>query len=292
MKASLSQEQRVSPSHQRQDQQIGALSRLLAFALGLSISTHPLSAQTAPQTPPDLPARQDQLRGLQDTLTQSSDQRRKLENEIELIRNDRARLASALLEATNRVQSTERRITDVEARLALSTGSEEAIRRSLDGRRGIISDVLAVLQRMGHKPPPAVLASPDDMVRALRAAMLMGAVLPELRAEVDVLANDLQDLARVRRAISAERDVLAREVITLESEKTRLAGLIDARQTVMVDVQRALDSEHARAADLARQALDLKELIARMEDEVTAAGSAAEAARKADDANNRLAALP
>ena len=292
MHACLSPEQKVNPSRQQQEKHTGTSRLLPALALAISLSPHPVWAQTPPRVSPDLPAKQDQLRGLQDTLTQSSDQRRKLENEIELIRNDRARLASALLEATSRVQSTEQRITDVEARLSLSTGSEEAIRRSLDGRRNIISEVLAVLQRMGHKPPPAVLASPEDMVRAIRAAMLMGAVLPELRAEVDVLANDLQDLAKVRRAISAERDVLARDVITLESEKTRLTGLIAARQSVMADVERALESEHVRAADLARQALDLKELIARMEEEISSAGSAAEAARKADETNNRLAALP
>ncbi len=284
----------MTPSQHRPETQQGGIRLLLrlacvmpALALLMSMFTSPGTAQPAP----DLPAKKDQLRGLQDTLTQSSDQRRKLETEIELIRNDRARLAAALLEATSRIQSTETRIADVEARLALSTGSEEAIKRSLDGRRGIISEVLAVLQRMGHKPPPAVLASPEDMVRAIRAAMMMGAVLPELRAEVAVLANDLQDLARVRRAISAERDVLAREVMTLEGEKTRLTSLIEARQSVMADVQRALESEHARAADLARQALDLKELITRMEDEIASAGSAADAARKADEANNRLAAL-
>ena len=292
----------MSPSQQRQEKRqsgfrfmplLGHMPALApALALLVSISTQASKAQTAPQSSPDLPARQDQLRGIQDTLTQSSEQRRKLETEIELIRNDRARLTAALLEATSRVQSTEARIADVEARLALSTGSEEAIKRSLDGRRGLISEVLAVLQRMGHRPPPAVLASPEDMVRAIRAAMLMGAVLPELRAEVEVLSNDLQDLARVRRAISAERDVLAREVMTLEGEKTRLTGLIEARQSIMADVERALETEHARAADLARQALDLKELIARMESEIASAGSAAEAARQADEANKRLAALP
>ena len=107
----------MTPSQHRRETQQGGIRLLLrlacvmpALALLMSMFTSPGTAQPAP----DLPAKKDQLRGLQDTLTQSSDQRRKLETEIELIRNDRARLAAALLEATSRIQSTETRIADVE----------------------------------------------------------------------------------------------------------------------------------------------------------------------------------
>ena len=40
---------------------------------------------------------------------------------------------------------------------------------------------LRALQRMGRRPPPAVLVRPEDMLEAVRASILLGAVLPELR---------------------------------------------------------------------------------------------------------------
>ncbi len=245
--------------------------------------------ETAPN--PDISTRQNELRGIEDFLKASDDQRRKLEAEIETIRNDRARLNKAMLDTTARVQSAEIRVAEAEKRLDATTGSEEAIRRSLDSRKGTIVEVLAILQRMGRKPPPAVLASPDDMLQAIRTSMLLGSVLPELRSEAEILAADLRDLVNVRRTAAAERDDLAKEVATLAGERQRIGALIDARQSSIGEIERALEAERSRARDLARQALDLKELITRMESEVASAGKAAEAARKADETNRRTAAL-
>ena len=70
----------------------------------------------------------------------------------------------------------------LEQRLQTLTASEAAIRRSLESRRGVIVEVFAALQRMGRRPPPAVLVRPEDMLEAVRASILLGAVLPELRA--------------------------------------------------------------------------------------------------------------
>ena len=55
----------------------------------------------------------------------------------------------------------------------------------------MIGEVLAALQRIGHHPPPALIASPEDALKAVRTAMVLGAVLPEMRHQVEALANDL-----------------------------------------------------------------------------------------------------
>ena len=265
------------------------LRRSFAVALAFWIAPGLRAQETAPVQPPNP---KDQLRGIEDVLKATDDQRRKLEAEIESIRNDRARLSRALIEAAARVQAAERRVADVERQLDDARGSEEAIRKSLQSRRGVIIEVLTILQRMGRKPPPAVLASPDDMLQAVRTAMLLGSVLPGLRAEVGALATDLQDLVNARRAVASERDALGKEVDTLNGERQRIAALVDARQSSMGEAERALAAERQKASDLARQSLDLKELINRMEREVGEAGKAAEAARQADEANRRVAALP
>ena len=75
----------------------------------------------------------------------------------------------------------------------------------------MIVEILAALQRMGRKPPPALLAAPEDMLAAIRTSMMLGSVLPEMRAETEALAADLSDLVALRRSIAAERDSLAGE---------------------------------------------------------------------------------
>ena len=64
----------------------------------------------------------------------------------------------------------------------------------------------------------------------------------------------------------------------------RLAALIDARQQSLASAQDALGSQHERAAELARRATSLKDLIARLDSENAARKAAADAAHAADAA--------
>jgi septal ring factor EnvC (AmiA/AmiB activator) len=167
------------------------------------------------------------------------------------------------------------------------TASEAAIRRSLESRRGVIVEVFAALQRMGRRPPPAVLVRPEDMLEAVRASILLGAVLPELRAETETLSTDLAELVRLKDAIAADRTTLGQELAALRTEQERLSVLVNARQGSLAEVERGAGAERERAAELARQAGTLKDLIDRMESEIAGAQKAAEEARKAAEAQAR-----
>ncbi|MBV8568037.1 MAG: peptidoglycan DD-metalloendopeptidase family protein [Methylobacteriaceae bacterium] len=278
-----------APSNQAKTY-VGARLCLAVGLLTLPIAARPENSKP-PQDPPAAPASgpQVELRGVEDTMQASQEQRRKLEAEIETMRADRARLNAALIETTGNVQATETKIVEVEKRLDTLTGSEDAIRRSLESRRDVIAEVLAALQRMGRKPPPAVLVRPNDMLEAVRTSMLLGAVVPELRAETEALATDLGELVRLRQAIIADRTMLQANLGTLAAERQRLAALVEARQGSLASAEKALDVERQRAADLARQAASLKELIARMESESSPAARAAEEARKAEAAQRHAA---
>lgn len=265
------------------------LAAVLCCLAGLS----GFSARAENQPPPDpktadLEARRQAYQGVQDILTQSEEQRKKIEAEIASYQNDRAALATALIDAKKKIDEAEAASAETQNRLDTLTGSEAAIRRSLDSRRDVLVAVLASLQRMGRKPPPALLAQPQDVLRAIRASMLLGAVLPELRAETEALAGDLQDLVSLRASIATERADLARQIETRRNERARLEALIEARQKSIGAAQEALAAERARAQALAGQAANLKDLIARMEGELDSARKAADQARKADEDRARL----
>jgi murein hydrolase activator len=113
--------------------------------------------------------------------------------------------------------------------------------------------------------------------------MLLGSLLPEMRAETEALVSDLSELVRLRQAISGERATLAADASSLGAERTRLAALVEARQAAITGTEQALKAEGDRAQDLARQAATLKDLIAKLEAESGPAARAAEAARRADE---------
>ncbi|KFG67696.1 peptidoglycan DD-metalloendopeptidase family protein [Microvirga sp. BSC39] len=258
-------------------------------------SLSPVGAQQPAPAPPAAPVetaeekarREQDLKVLEEAITANAEARRRLEAEIESIKADRAKLNAALIGTAERVRGTEDRIRGLEQRLQTLTSSEAAIRRSLQSRRGVIIEVFAALQRMGRRPPPAVLVRPEDMLEAVRASIMLGAVLPELRVEAEILATDLTELVRLKEAITADRATLNGELTALTREQERVAALMEARQGRIAEVERDAGAERSKAEELARQAGTLKELIDRIEAEIAGAQRASEEARKAAEAQER-----
>lgn len=232
-------------------------------------------------------AREGELKAIEQRLAGNAEARAKLESEIAGIRADRARLNQALLDTTARTQAAEGRIAALEQRLSLLQGSEAAIRRSLESRRGLIGEVLAALQRIGRRPPPAVLVRPEDILEAVRASMLLGAVVPDLRQEIAILATDLAELVRLRERIAGERKAITGEMEELANERRRLASLVEARRGREASAARDIEAQRAAGAELAGQAKTLRDFVERIEKDISAASRAADAARQALESETR-----
>src|SRR5690606_2243619 len=117
-------------------------------------------------------------------------------------------------------------IQDIEGRLVDLRERESALRLSLGARRGVLAEVLAALQRMGLNPPPALLVRPEDALASVRSAILLGAVVPEIREETEMLVSDLSALKRITASIGDERDRLVQKIAEQAEEKARLSKLL------------------------------------------------------------------
>lgn len=267
---------------------IAALLALAAPALAQSPAPDPEQLTREAQAKRiEKQAREAELKALEERLAGNAQARAKLDAEIASIRADRAALNTALLDTTKRAQAAEGRIAAIETRLALLQSSESAIRRSLEGRRHLIAEVLAALQRIGRRPPPAVLVRPEDILEAVRASMLLGAVVPDLRTEIEILGTDLRELVRLREGIAEERGAIATQMQDLATERQRLASLIEARRERETGAARDAAAEQATGSELAAQARGLREFVERMEKEISSASRAADAARQALEAETR-----
>jgi murein hydrolase activator len=210
----------------------------------------------------------------------------KLKREIEAIGNDRRQLNQQLIDTAGRIRAMEEQVAAAEERLKPLDLREGALRRSLDERRAVMAEVLASLQRIGRHPPPALMVSPQDALQSLRSAMLLGAVLPAMRHEADLLIADLIELTRLREEIAAERDGLNRDLATQEQERQRLGLLTDQRQKQLAEEEKSLGQERQRLSDLARSADSLKDLMVKLEQSLPPAARAARA-KEANAAEGR-----
>jgi septal ring factor EnvC (AmiA/AmiB activator) len=257
-----------------------SIALLSAGFAGMSLL--PAAAQVAASTPQTTTASPDAIKQREQELETTRAQQKsaaelqeKLKADIAAIGQDRSKLNQQLIDIAAQVRGVETRIGDAEARLRPLDFREQQIRSSLDSRRSEIVEVLAALQRAGRRTPPALLVRPEDALQSLRTAMLLGSVVPELRARAEKLAGDLSELVTLRKTIATERDRLAVDRDKLREDQPRLAALVEERQRKQSSIEKDMEAEGARAIALSRQVDSLQGLIAKMEQDLKSAAKAA-----------------
>jgi septal ring factor EnvC (AmiA/AmiB activator) len=238
-------------------------------------------AAADPQSPPTddaIKQREQELDAMRTQQKNAAEAQEKLKAEAAAIGQDHSKLNQQLIDVAGRVRGVEAQIGDTETRIHELDTKQDEIRRSLASRRAEVIEVLAALQRAGRRTPPALLVRPEDALQSLRTAMLLGAVVPEMRARTQRLADQLGELLNVRKEIGDERDQLTQSRDKIAADQQRLAALVNERQKQQSTLEQDMDTERRRAEALARQANDLKDLIARMELDLKTAAKAAAAA--------------
>jgi murein hydrolase activator len=235
----------------------------------------PATAMAAPASAEDLKQRAQELEAARAAQKGAADAQERLKADIAQIGQDRSKLNQQLIDVAAQVRSVESRIGDAEGRLRGLDSREQEIRGSLDSRQSEIVEVLAALQRAGRRTPPALLVRPEDALQSLRTAMLLGSVVPEMRARAEKLSSDLGELVTLRKSIASERDALAQDRDKLRTDQIRLAALVDERQRKQAAAEKDMQTESARAVALAQQIDNLQGLISSMEQDVKSAAKAA-----------------
>jgi septal ring factor EnvC (AmiA/AmiB activator) len=268
---------------------IGAAMSVVGFII---VGATPGLSQSQPAAPPATQAAADAATQSSDVIKQRAQEldamrqqqqraleaQEKLKAEIAALGQDRTKLNQQLIDAAGRVRAIETQIGDAEERIHALDGRQDQLRQSLTSRRAEVTEVLAALQRAGRRTPPALLVRPEDALRSLRTAILLGAVVPEMRARAQRLVDELGELVRVRKQIAGERDQMAASRDKLAADQQRLAALVEERQRQQSALEQDADNERRRAEGLARQAGDLKDLIAKMELDLKSAAKAATSA--------------
>lgn len=227
----------------------------------------PVTPETAPTDPaqPAAPAdpatARTDLEAVEASIALSQERVDALKAEIAEMEGDRTKQNATLIAAAQRVKLAEIEVADIEERLSQLIVSELEVRGRLDGSNAEMANVLAALERISLNPPPALIVDPDDALGSARSAILISAIVPQLRAKADAVTADLKQLTEIKNAALAEEATLKANFSVLEEEQLRIATLIAARKQG-IDVRSAeLAAQEAEAVALAARATTLKELI-------------------------------
>ncbi|MBE1707383.1 MULTISPECIES: murein hydrolase activator EnvC family protein [Mesorhizobium] len=250
-------------------------------AAAILLSFHAARAESTLDMAPDPDQSRAEYEQVSKEITLSSERLAKLAADIAAVKKDHASITAALIQSAMTEQKLGQDIEDIGAKLEGLKEQQQKIRASLVARRDVLAEVLGALQRMGLNPPPAILVKPEDALSSVRSAILLGAVVPELRQQTDSLLADLKEQTRVTASIEAERARLTDAVGEQVAEKKRLGMLLEAKQKLEADTQAQMAAEQQRSQQLAAKASSLKDLIASLEAQADKARKAADAAKAA-----------
>jgi septal ring factor EnvC (AmiA/AmiB activator) len=171
--------------------------------------------------------RLDQKQAEQDRQTAVDTRREIVDLRAELDRLDHARVASGV-----DVDAKRARLEDLNFR-------ERAILADLGQNRQRLSLLLSALQLFRRDPPPALLVSPNNARDAVRAAILIRAMTPDLQRRADAYARQATAVGTLRREAAAA----SAELFTAESVVADRKGEIERLIIEKTQLERAYAQE-------------------------------------------------
>ena len=256
---------------------------IVALAIGLSLPVlHPALGAAKKNAIDDTP--RDQLLRVERDIGAAEARRTALEQEVERLAGEIAALDARLVIAAEAVQAGEDALTNLETHQAEIETREKAATAALEQRRAEMAGTLAALERLGHRPPEALLAAPGAPVDSLRSAMLLGAVVPQIEAQAAALKQSLAALAALRQELAASRNAVSAGGRKLANERAMLDRLLQDKAARQVQLRAHAQAETQKVAVLGEKASDLKGLIQKLDDEAKRRAEAEAARQKAEAA--------
>ncbi len=266
----------------------------VARAGDLLLPLPPASQQVAGD--PDAADADRRLHDLEQQLDQSRADREAKRRKAQDLAAELNGIRTDMVAAARAAQESEEQLSELESQLADLKAAEAEKADALNRRSAQMTGVLTALQRLAWRPTEALIAQPQSPADTVRSAILLRAAVPQIEKSAEALRGEIDMLARLRDDIGRQKQKITETTGKLESEHRRLKDLYERK----AQLQTAAAAEQAAAeqhlAQLAGQAENLRDLLARLAEErqrrqaeAEAKAAAERAAREAELAARRAA---
>ena len=208
-----------------------------------------------------------QLGQVEQSLKDSSDKQAALANDIETAIKAQAEISDKLIVLAKTLESQQSAVQTADQKLKKLGAESIIIRSTLAEKQDQLSELLAGLQRLEQNPPPALVVEPQNILQALRGAMMFGAVVPEMRDQAQNLQNDLHRLEVIKTETEDTKKSQEAALQALAVSQIELIKLQTEKKAFAASSAKSLTDEKLRSAELAKQAKNLKQLLAALEEE-------------------------
>jgi murein hydrolase activator len=218
-----------------------------------------LSALTGAQTTDESATRE--LEAVEGGLRLSTEKQQALSAKLAETAAALEDISGKLVSLTATIQSKEHLLSRIDNEIAALGAEQTIIKGELNQKKALLSEVLAGLQRLEQNPPPALVVAPDDILAALRGAMMFGAVVPAMKDEANHLIGKLERLAAITIEQHNQKQRLQDEFAALHSARTELDALLVEKTALSLSTGSELQAEADRVEKLAAKSKSLKQLL-------------------------------
>ncbi len=178
-----------------------------------------------------------------------------------------AKVQKQMVQAAKTVQAQETEIEALGGQLKDLDEQEKELTEKLHLTGGQMVGLVTALQNLALRPKEALFFSQETPVNQLRARLLMNYAVPVVGGRQAELQKDLKTLFETKERIQDKKEKIQQATERLEEKNAHMSKLI--RQKSVLQAQYDLSHQQAkkRAEELAAQAKDLKDLLAKLEAE-------------------------
>jgi septal ring factor EnvC (AmiA/AmiB activator) len=222
--------------------------------------THAVPASAATK----LPTAKEQFDELKNQIIRDQPAMLDARERSDRLKAEAVELQRKLIATAARVVDLESEKISLEADIRRLTAEDKRLTADFARDRASVGKLLAVLERMQHDMPPAIVFRPDDALGAARSAMLIGASVPALYRSAAALANRIDSLQKTRSALIARRLEGIRNAAQLRLARVELDQLLATKQLQADAAASRYGDLAAKLEQAATRASDLKALLERI----------------------------
>ncbi|WP_413206255.1 murein hydrolase activator EnvC family protein [Rhodospirillum sp. A1_3_36] len=231
-----------------------------AVAALLCASTAPQSWAAGDPSPKDLKA-------VERALQREREERERLDAQAKTTEQELSDLSEQLVAAAKRVQDHEETLSNLEDQLGGLRKRDTALRDALARRDDQVVRVLTAIQRLAWRPTEALLVQPVSPADTVRGAILLRSAIPQIEENAREIVSQIKTLRDLDTAMRAQRAQIRATNDSLRAEHAQLRDLVEEKRSMVRDLRAQGEAATARMEKLTRDAKDLRDLMARLEEE-------------------------
>ena len=240
-----------------------SLALLLALAFGAGAAAPAVLAETKPAEKAD-PRK---LKEVEARIKREREAAAELTKRTAAIRDEIRSLRQKLVKTAAATQTRESALTRQESELRRLEAREKAAAADFQTRQRQLAEILAALQRLSLRPPVTLASRSDDANDAVRTALVLRSLVPELERRAQRLKQEIEAYARLKEAVRARRGSVADADTALGRERQALVALLEQKQALLKETEEEQAANKARVEALTKEAETLRDLLAKLRQE-------------------------